>query len=225
MPGGVFDRGSTTGDPDEQPVHSVEVPAFEITQSEITVGHYSECVAAGACTAPRTGATANWNASGYQDHPVNFTSWRQAAEFCAWSRARLPTEAEWEYAARALGQTTAYPWGEEPATCDDAVFNDGGAGCGTNRTSRVCSKEPGHTAQGLCDMAGNVMEWVQDLYHANYEGAPSDGSAWRVDGTLHVARGGGFESPAEDLRASARIGYHEAVQMANVGFRCARSAR
>jgi iron(II)-dependent oxidoreductase len=222
--GGSFTMGSAGGESNEQPPHTVSVGDFEIGRTEVTVAEYGRCVALGVCTAPDTGSAANWNVNNRDLFPVNYVSWQQAADFCAWAGGRLPTEAEWEFAARSRGVTTAYPWGEEPATCDYAVMDDGGAGCGSGSSRAVCSREAGNTAEGLCDMAGNGREWVQDLYHLTYDGAPADGSAWEVNGTLRVVRGGSYDLAADDLRASARMGYHPVLQAATVSFRCARDA-
>jgi iron(II)-dependent oxidoreductase len=210
---------------DEKPEHPVTVDPFEMQRTEVTVRQYGECVTAGSCTEPGTGDQANWNDPGYEDHPVNYTDWHQAVNFCTWAGGRLPSEAEWEYAARSGGQDITYPWGNDAATCTYAVMNEGGWGCGTDRTWAVCSKPDGNTAQGLCDMAGNVWEWVQDWYHSDYTGAPTDGSAWVVpSGTSRVARGGGFGLPAAGLRAAKRGGEGPAVRHYGLSFRCARDA-
>jgi formylglycine-generating enzyme required for sulfatase activity len=178
MPGGTFQMGSDSGGSDELPVHEVTVPSFEILRTEVTVRQYGECVSARACTEPGTGTRGNWNDPGYEDHPVNYVTWQQAVDFCVWAGGRLPSEAEWEYAARSGGLDQEYPWGEERANCDYAVRHEGVAGCGADRTREVCSRPAGNTRQGLCDMAGNTHEWVQDWYHGNYRGAPTDGTAW-----------------------------------------------
>lgn len=165
IPGGTFLMGSKGGDADETPVHAVMVPALMMTKSEVTVAQYGECVSAGACTEPSTSnSICNWEESGYEDHPVNCVSGHQAASFCEWAGGRLPSEAEWEYAARSGGQEITYPWGDEEATCDYAVMDDNthSGGCDTGRTWSVCSKTAGNTSQGLCDMVGNVWEWVED---------------------------------------------------------------
>jgi formylglycine-generating enzyme required for sulfatase activity len=210
---------------DERPVHLVTVPPFEILRTEVTVAQYGECVTAGACTEPGTGDSANWSDPGYEDHPVNYVSWHQAVEFCIWAGGRLPSEAEWEYAARSGGQERTYPWGDAPPTCSDAVMNEGGDGCGTGRTMSVCSKQTGNTAQGLCDMAGNTWEWVQDWYHESYTGAPNDGSAWEVPaGTHRVLHGGSFGGYASGLRATVRSIGLPFGQNVYVSFRCAQDA-
>ena len=103
--------------------------------------------------------------------------WDQAMNFAAWVGGNLPTEAQWEYAARSEGEDWIYPWGNEMATCEYSVMDDGGGwGCGEDRMRPVCSKPRGNTQQGLCDMAGNVYEWVQDAYQDNYYNAPTNAS-------------------------------------------------
>ena len=114
IPGGTFQMGSASGDDDEQPVHTVGVAGFKMMKSEVTVGQYRKCVDAGSCTAPDTGEDCNWN-TGREDHPVNCVDWNQAQAFAVWAGGRLPTEAEWEYAARSGGKARTYPWGDESA--------------------------------------------------------------------------------------------------------------
>jgi formylglycine-generating enzyme required for sulfatase activity len=224
IPGGTFQMGSTEGYSDELPVHGVTVPAFEMLETEVTVAQYAECVTSSACTEPGTGTYGNWNDPGYEDHPVNYVDWSQAVAFCQWVGGRLPSEAEWEYAARSGGQDIDYPWGDETATCDYAVmYGTTDYGCDTGRTWAVCSKTAGNTDQGLCDMAGNVWEWVQDWYHSSYTGAPADGSAWEVpSGSGRVNRGGSFYDDADTLRAARRGVNYPSFQYADLGFRCAR---
>jgi iron(II)-dependent oxidoreductase len=225
IPGGTFQMGSTEGLSDELPVHPVTVPSFEMTQTEVTVAQYAGCVTASMCTAPSTeDSICNWNAAGYEDHPVNCVDWSQAVAFCQWAGARLPSEAEWEYAARSGGQDITYPWGNETATCDYAVMSEEGSeGCGTDRTWAVCSKTAGNTDQGLCDMAGNVWEWVRDWYHSDYTGAPADGSAWEDPvGSYRVLRGCCFVAGAFCMRTAYRLAYDPSVQAYGLGFRCAR---
>jgi formylglycine-generating enzyme required for sulfatase activity len=214
--------GSSAGGADELPVHAVTVPTFEMLRTEITVSQYGECVTAGSCTEPGTGTNANWNDPGYEDHPVNYIDWQQAVDFCTWAGGRLPSEAEWEYAARSGGQDITYPWGNDAATCAYAVMNEGGWGCGMDRTWTVCSKPAGNTTQGLCDMAGNVWEWVQDWYHSDYTGAPIDGSAWEDSGSIRVIRGGSFGNTSYYVRAAYRNVLGPALRNAGVAARCVR---
>ncbi len=149
--------------------HVVVVPGFEMWRTEVTVDQYRACVADGMCTEPRKRpCDDNWDKTDRGDHPVNYVRWHQAVEFCDWVGGRLPTEAEWEYAARSGGRAIDFPWGDEPASCDLAVMDDGLAGCGEDRTWSVCSRPAGNTEHGLCDMSGNVWEWVQDSYTKFY---------------------------------------------------------
>jgi formylglycine-generating enzyme required for sulfatase activity len=224
IPGGSYMMGRNTWSNDK-PIHEVTIPEYEMTQTEVTVSQYRKCVAAGACTEPSTVySKCNWNEYGHDDHPVNCLDWSQSATFCEWIGGRLPSESEWEYAARSGGIYDFHPWGAEPATCEYAVMNDGGSGCGTYRTMPVCSKPQGNTKQGLCDMLGNCLEWVEDWYHDNYEGAPTDGSAWRAPtGSERVARGGCFHSYQHVTHASNRDYYSPSSLRQDLGFRCART--
>jgi formylglycine-generating enzyme required for sulfatase activity len=216
--------GSSPGDSDEKPAHRVTVASFQMGKSEVTVGQYRRCVQAGSCTAPDTGGNCNWGKSVREDHPVNCVDWDQARAFATWAGARLPSEAEWEYAARSGGRSQTYPWGDEAPTCSRAVMDDGGTGCGRKSTWPVCSKAAGNTAQGLCDMAGNVWEWVQDWYHDTYAGAPTDGSAWESPtGSSRVARGGSWNFDAWILRASSRNWGRPGNRRSYLGFRLVRS--
>ena len=219
--------GSTTGDPDELPLHQVTLPSFQIAKTEVTVGQYAACVSAGVCSLPGTGSGSNWNVSGHEDHPVNFVDWNQALAFCAWAGGRLPTEAEWEYVARANGQSVEYPWGNNAPTCPYAVMNDGTVGCGTGGTWPVCSKLAGSAPNGLCDLSGNVYEWVQDWYHSDYIGAPVDGTPWETPaGSRRVHRGGscvyGGIHEGERLRASDRASNLPNKVSFDIGIRCSR---
>lgn len=218
IPGGSFEMGTSTGsqwlDPytgrmwldketvGERPVHRVTVKTFELGRTEVTFGQYAACVDAGACT-PSACTDARYMG---KDQPVVCVDWYQASAFAKWAGGRLPSEAEWEYAARGAGLKRDFPWGDEPATCDRAVmWLVDRTACGTGRPAPVCSKPSGNTPQGLCDMAGQVWEWTQDWYHENYEGAPSDGSAWETPvGFRRVARGGSFDNHFMLLRAAAR---------------------
>ena len=206
LPGGSFEMGSRAA-VDEGPVHAVEILPFKVAQSEITVAQYRACVEAGACTEDglSEGAVCNYSRPDHHDHPINCLSWSQARDFSWWIGGRLPSEAEWEYAARAAGAPVRYPWGDALASCERAVFRDRDrAGCGRGSTQPVCSRGEGRTAQGLCDMAGNVWEWTADVYVGGYEGAPTDGSPRLKGGEDRVARGGAWFRPAADLRTTRR---------------------
>jgi formylglycine-generating enzyme required for sulfatase activity len=218
------------------PIHEVNVPSFELTRTEITAAQYRCCLLAEACTEPQPSEpepddveNCNWDLPEEKDRPINCVNWQQAVDFCEWAGGRLPSEAEWEYAARSEGKDNTYPWGEEPPSCDLAIMNKpmGGPGCDEERTWDVCSKPAGNTEQGLCDMAGNVYEWVQDCYHLNYEGAPSDGGAWETDcaggGNSFVLRGGSyFNGGSNYFQATSRSGSPGSDWSSLGGIRCAR---
>jgi iron(II)-dependent oxidoreductase len=226
IPGGSFSMGSNDFSW-AQPVHRVTVPTFEMTKTQVTVEQYKACVDAGACTAPDSGGACNWGQSDRGKHPINCVDWHQAQAYAKWAGGRLPTEAEWEYAARSGGRDWKYPWGNGKATCDRAVMYDGGNdGCGRNSIWPVCSKPRGNTTHGLCDMAGNVWEWVQDWYHDSYNGAPTDGSAWESPaGSNRVCRGGSWDDVAGNVRAAYRLSASPGYRYDYLGFRLARSVR
>ena len=228
MAGSTFDMGSDAWGADEQPIHSVTVPTFELWRTEVTVSQYEECFDAGSCTEPYAGSPPqeNWGVPGRENHPMNHVDWNQATDFCSWVGGRLPSESEWEYAARSEGQAITYPWGNEEASCDYAVMFDGGDACGVGTTWPVCGRTTGNTSQGLCDMSGNLKEWIQDWYHTSYGadgGAPADGSAWESpSGSARVLRGGCFHDLAYPLRVAARADNDPTYYDYYVGFRCAR---
>jgi formylglycine-generating enzyme required for sulfatase activity len=228
IPGGTFLMGSAIDDVDERPVRSVTVQPFQMAKTEVTFKQYSACVEAGAC-APAHAADGQcqvlldgrwtWGPLPREfqgdDHPVTCVDWEQAAAFSRWAGGRLPTEAEWEYAARGGAGTRAYPWGHATADCRKAVMSDGkGAGCGRKATWPVCSRPEGNSAQGLCDMAGNAWEWVQDVYRASYDGAPA--------GSERVVRGGGWDNEAGLLRGTKRYKSDPGYRNLSFGFRPAR---
>lgn len=219
IPGGRFTMGTTSIEPgleDAKPIREVTITTFQMAKTAVTVAQYTECVIKGACTEPATGVFCNWGKPGRQLHPVNCVDWNQAQAYAKFKGARLPSEAEFEYAATSGGRNQKYPWGNQEPTSELAVFN-------TNSTMPVCSKPNGNTAQGLCDMAGNVWQWVQDKYQDSYKGATVDGSAVEGTGSDRVIRGGSFyNSVASFLRADCRDNYVPGHRGANVGFRLVR---
>ena len=195
IPAGTFRMGclSYKGGPcpdDEKPVHVVRIAEpFALSVYEVTFDEWDACVAVGGCGGHRPDDE-GW---GRGNRPVINVSWRQAWSYVAWLSAetgqsyRLPSESEWEYAARA-GSTTVYSWGDEIGTnrtnCREAVCGDR-----WQYTAPVGSFRP--NAFGLYDMHGNVWEWVEDCWNDSYEGAPTDGSAWKVAKCeRHVVRSG-----------------------------------
>ncbi len=225
LSGGTYQMGSDSGYSAEQPVHAVTLSGFEMAKSETTVAQYAACVTAGGCTAAGTWhSTCNWGVAGKEQHPVNCVDWYQSQAFCTWAGARLCTEAEWEYAARSGGQNQTYPWGDAGATCDYAVmYGNGDYGCGTYSTWAACSKTAGNSTQGVCDLAGNVWEWVADWYDTYPSGAQTNPTG-PASGSTRVLRGGGwYLAYAGDRRASFRSDAGPYDGGGNLGLRCCRS--
>ena len=228
IPGGKFTMGTDSGEKgfeDAKPIHEVAIKTFDMSKTAVTVEQYAECVIKGGCIEPATGDYCNWGVTGRQLHPVNCVDWDQASKYAKFKGGRLPSESEFEYAAMSGGKNQKYPWGNDEPTCDKAVmYDNGGYGCGKDSTMPVCSKTAGNTAQGLCDMAGNVWQWVQDKYQDSYKGAPTDGSAFEATGSDRVVRGGSFfRSGASYLRADRRS--HAGRRRGDdVGFRLAMDA-
>ena len=217
---GSFEMGSTSGEGDEKPVHRVTLSGYALARTETTVAQYKACVDAKGCEVPRCGT---WGKAGMEQHPVNCVSWTQAAAFCVWAGARLPTEAEWEYGARGP-EGRKYPWGEtSPASAGAPVCNWEGRKDGFAATAPVGSFPAGRSPAGLDDMAGNVWEWVADWY-GPYQAAEATDPTGPATGSKRVYRGGSFVSfSVSYLRGAYR--YHVAPSYAYdiLGFRCARS--
>ena len=228
--GGAFMMGSPegTGGADEHPEHLVSVEGFWLMRTEVTLSRYLECVRVGKCAEPGRSGACNWTRVDSYNHPVNCVDYQDAADFCEWLGGRLPSESEWEYAALGGGHGFVYPWGNHPAYCFRAVMDDpdrGGSGCGSGGSLPVCSRPVGNSTHDLCDLAGNLSEWVRDWYHASYDDAPSDGSA-REDppGKYRVLRGGSWHDGPPRLRAARRGKRDPGGKYHDVGFRCARNA-
>lgn len=202
----------------EQPARTVTLGAYEIDITETTLAAYRECVDAGACTAPATSDGCHWEQPGRDDHPINCVNWQEAHDYCLWAGKRLPTEAEWEKAARGTDGAT-YPWGEASPSCELAVI----PGC-DDATSPVGSRPAGESPYGLADAAGNVWEWVEDRYQADYYAdAPDADPPGPDDGSGRVIRGGAYDASAETwLRCAARFSVWPSYRRPSIGFRCAK---
>lgn len=225
VPEGEFTMGSAGGAEDELPVHRVFVSDVMIDRHEVTNRRYAECVEDGACEAPALVSSNRrhhyFDAPAYADYPVVFVSWAQAAAFCQYDGGRLPTEAEWEKAARGDGAAERlYPWGNAMPSC--RLANMGGPeGC-VGDTDRVGRRIDGQSPYGVLDMAGNVWEWVADWYDPTYyEVGPAENPSGPSHGRLKVMRGGCWMSGADSLRVSCRKAELPAAWAGNVGFRCA----
>jgi formylglycine-generating enzyme required for sulfatase activity len=227
IPAGCFDMGDvfSEGYSWELPVHEVCVSAFEMDIHEITNAEYAECVNDGGCTAPASLGShmraTYYGDPAYADFPVIWVDWYQAEAYCTWAGKRLPTEAEWEYAARAGLAGKRYPWGDTISGSDANYWNSGDPW--DNDTSPVEYYAPND--YGLYDMAGNVFEWIEDDWHGDYDLAPIDGSAW-VDtprGTARVVRGGTWGDVTSELRVAYRFEFNPDFVNIGIGGRCARS--
>jgi formylglycine-generating enzyme required for sulfatase activity len=225
VPAGPFIMGSDHGAPDEAPEHTVRVSAFRLDRHEVTNARYAACVRAGACIGPALLSSRlrphYFDEPRFGDYPVIFVSWEQAEAFCRFAGGRLPTEAEWEKAARGPAPSKrVYPWGDDAPDCTRA--NMGGPQSCLGDTDLVGRRPAGASPYGALDMAGNVWEWVADRYdpgwYARTEGVDPRGPA---AGTLRVMRGGCWESAASNLRVSCRKAELPQAWADNVGFRCA----
>jgi len=233
VPAGEFTMGSDEGDSNEQPVHTVYLDAFYIDKYEVTNAQFAQFlneqgnqeeggvtwldIGSESCLITQIGEQYQPK-SGYDDHPVIEVSWYGARAYCLWASKRLPTEAEWEKAARGTDERT-YPWGER-VDCDHAQYNE----C-EGETAPVGSKPKGASPYGALDMAGNVAEWVADSYGEDYYSqSPSRNPLGPGFGTSKVLRGGSWIWELDSVRCADRRGKHPGITDGTVGFRCARSS-
>ena len=216
VPEGLFVMGWDAGDPDEQPPHQVFLSAYYIDQFEVTIGLYRHCVEDDACEEPAYAPNCNWDKDIDDTHPINCVNRQHALDYCAWAGLRLPTEAEWEKAARGT-DGRIYPWGYE-LEGDEANFRFiAGA------TEPVGSRPAGVSPYGAHDMAGNVWEWVSDWYGDTYYAeSPRDNPQGPLHGEFGVLRGGSWWFEKESLPAANREAYDPLLTDIDIGIRCAR---
>jgi formylglycine-generating enzyme required for sulfatase activity len=218
--GGSFGMGAAGGT--DVPLHNVTLADFFIDRTEVTNAGYRACVAAGCCTPPTydgsySGREPYYGAGRYDAFPVVFVTWNQAQQYCTGLGKRLPTEAQWEFAARGTDGRT-YPWGSTPPTAVLANF----VGALSGDTARVAYHSDGASPVGAQDMAGNVWEWVNDWYSETYyTTSPASDPPGPDTGIGRVARGGSFVSPADQLFAYTRMWFLPTDSYSTVGFRCA----
>lgn len=245
IPDGTFMRGGldAVAETDESPAVKVTMKGFWMDKVEVTNGMYLLCVQAGVCSLPHLGKQTVFKSETRQeyfrnpefnDFPVIYVGWGDAAAYCKWAGRRLPTEAEWEYAARgAYPSLNTYPWGDQKPDNSYANFN-----YYVGDTARVGSFPAGMSPFGILDMAGNVAEWVNDFYDPNYYGSGvvlnPTGPIARGNYFARVVRGGSFGDPYQYVRVSKRstvVGpdpsqpvdsdRYFGVSASTIGFRCA----
>lgn len=225
IPGDTFTMGSADTDPaaaqDEKPQHDVTVSCYNIYKKEVTNAMYDACVGEGACfpNVQPVADTPTENAADptYAENPVVGVDYNMAKAYCDWAGGRLPTEAEWEYAARGK-KLSLFPWGDAAPSCDMANFKD----CLTPAdTLKVGSLAKGDSSFKLEDMAGNAWEWIFDWYAKDYYAhSETNGPIGPLNGYYKVVRGGGYNSIADYLRGGNRHAGDPYSPYTNVGFRC-----
>ena len=221
VPAGEFTMGSDMGDEDEMPIHRVHLNTFYIDEFEVTNGRFAKFVDA-IQSEPPWGFADKDTPVVDADRPVRWVNWMDAMGYCLWAGKRLPTEAEWEKAARGT-DGRAYPWGNDSPTSAHAVFGlkEGGA----ETVSLIGNRDKGQSPYGAHDLAGNLYEWVTDWYaedfYANFVKNPVTNPRGPSEGTAKVQRGGSYINGPYRLRSSFRTKGDPAEQDPNVGFRCA----
>ena len=218
VPAGEFEMGSNDGESNEQPVHTVYLDAYWIDKTEVTTAMYAKCVAARACDLP----ISEWSSSGYSyygnpeydEYPVIRVTWSYAEAYCQWAGAHLPTEAQWEKAARGTDGRT-YPWGEG-INKDRANYNRN-----VGDITKVGAFPSDASPYGALDMAGNASEWVADRYGEDYyANSPRENPQGPASGQYRIVRGGAWDFSGYYVRSSSRFRY-DAVIWYSLGFRCA----
>ena len=201
---GCNEKADSECEEDEKPQRQVNLPAFQIDRTEVTVDAYRQCVDARRCTLPDTKGrgSCNWGVSGREKHPINCIDWNQAEAFCAWAGKRLPTSEEWEKAARGT-DGRVYPSGD---TLDIDKANVYESYDGYKDTAPVGSFPAGASPYGGLDMAGNVWEWTAD---------------WYRNGETRLLRGGSWVDLPRRARTSRRLGTVPNSRLDDVGVRCA----
>jgi formylglycine-generating enzyme len=223
VPAGEFIMGSDRGDEDEAPVHRVHLNAFYIDKFEVTNARFAKYVEA-IQSEPPWGFSDKETPVVHAERPVRWVSWMDAMGYCLWVGKRLPTEAEWEKAARGTDERV-YPWGNDPPTPVHAVYGlkEGGA----ETVSVIGNHHMGQSPYGVQDLAGNLYEWVMDWYaedfYSSFINGPAINPRGPSEGTAKVQRGGSYINTPYRLRSSFRTKGDPTEQDPNVGFRCAQS--
>ena len=218
VPAGPFTMGCQTANDDvcyyltDEQQHQVRLDTFFIDKYEVTYARYQKCIDAGKCTLPAFGGGMNYGRANIDNWPVNGMTWHQAKAFCEFEGKRLPTEAEWEKAARGT-DGRKYPWGNTAPNCSLTVMDSefaGNLGCGTGNVMPVGSKPKGASPYGALDMAGNLWEWTADWYgESYYTRSPASNPKGPASGTYKTTRGSDFFARAAwELRVTSRFPYY-----------------
>jgi eukaryotic-like serine/threonine-protein kinase len=223
---GEFIMGSDTSVYDQAPLHTVRLDAFYIDKYEVTNVLYSVCVYSGECAPPKEKRSISrleyYGDEKYKNYPVIYVDWNMAKDYCEWRGSRLPTEAEWEKAARGT-DGRIYPWGNDEPNSTLANYASN-----VPDTTEVGAYPNGASPYGVYDMAGNVWEWTADWYQADYYvtlGQNVTNPLGPASGETHVLRGGSWFNKGSDLGVSFRVKYYRGATNSNFGgFRCAREA-
>jgi len=223
VPGGAFTRGSEGGKADEQPARAIRMAPFGMMAREVTEAQYQTCVDGGGCAPAHydNGGCMAWTGRSFMrvtvpthlrgaNLPVVCVTWQQARAYCASQGMRLPTEAQWEYAAAGGSPSSQYSWGASPPD---------NSRCAVGSLKNAGSFAP--NGYGLYDMTGNAWEWTADFYAADfYETADDANPAGPPAGYYRVIRGGGWYSGADEMRIRNRHWFAPTFAEVSVGFRC-----
>jgi len=238
VPAGNFTMGCNFSNPDipclpnTYPAHTVYLDSFLIDKNMVTYSRYNACISSGNCTDLFAGAGCNAGMPWNNDHPVNCVDFEQAKTFCEWEGKRLPTEAEWEKAARGT-DGRMFPWGNDLPNCNLAVMNDQpfvdgvmGPGCGSGTTQPVGSRPAGASPYGALDMSGNLWQWTQDWYSDTYfQNSPTDNPQGPSTGDYKVVKGSDWGMrAAPELISTIRFNYAPLGQGYLIGFRCVKNS-
>lgn len=225
IPAGSFVMGSEAGLAGETPVHSVDISTFWIDSTEVAAAQYGLCVNDGGCTTPAQRPGCTFGLEERANHPINCVDFAQAEAFCGWAGKRLPSEAEWEKAARGPNDERRFPWGDEDPNLFLISFPDARLLNYNNiigDTSPVGQHPDGASPFGVHNMAGNVMEWTADWYDPDYYAvSPAADPAGPTSGEQRVARGGHFLGSREVVTVSVRNRTQPTTRDPILGFRCA----